>query len=119
MKKISILFVLLLLTSNLGPLTAYADLRTDLDDVIAYPNPVRIAAGNTQVTFDNLTDTVTIKIFKINGSLVRKIEADGTNGITTWDLTNDGGEKVGSAVYIYLITNAAGQKQKGKIAIIR
>lgn len=101
------------------PATIFAALCTDLNGVIAYPNPARIAAGNDQVTFENLTANVTIKIFKINGSLVREIDANDTNGKAVWDLTNDSGEKVGSAVYLYLITNSDGQRHKGKIAIIR
>jgi hypothetical protein len=116
-----LIFILLfLLTAVLCPLSAvYADLRDNLSDVIAYPNPVRTSIGHNQVTFDNLTSNFTIKIFKINGSVVRQISANDTTGTAIWDLTNDSGEKVGSAVYIYLITNSAGQKFKSKIAIIR
>jgi hypothetical protein len=119
MKKLLFLTVLVLSTINYQQSTAFADLRIDLTDVIAFPNPVRTAIGNDHVTFDNLTNNVTIKIFKINGSLVREIEANGANGQATWDLTNDSGEKVGSAVYLYLITNSDGQKHKGKLAVIR
>ncbi|MDD5258548.1 MAG: T9SS type A sorting domain-containing protein [bacterium] len=119
MNKLIVFAMFLLLTMIGQPRTVFCDLRTDLNDVITYPNPVRTAIGNDQVTFNNLTSNVTIKIFKINSSLVKEIEANDTNGIATWDLTNDSGEKVGSAIYLYLITNPAGQKFKGKLAVIR
>jgi flagellar hook assembly protein FlgD len=97
----------------------FAQQKDDLVSVIVYPNPVRTAIGQNQVTFENLTGDVTIRIFKISGGLVRQIESSDSGGTVTWDLTNDNGEKVGSAVYLYLITNSAGQKAKGKLAIIR
>lgn len=97
----------------------YADLRSDLDSVIAYPNPVRTAIGQNKVTFENLTTNVKIRIFKINGDLVKEINATDTTGQVVWDLTNDAGQKVGSAVYLYLVTNSDSQKTKGKLAIIR
>jgi hypothetical protein len=36
-----------------------------------------------------------------------------------WDLTNDKGDKVASGVFMYMATDAAGNKVKGKVAIIR
>ena len=119
MKKIVLLLSLMLISSVCFMQTASADLKNDLNEVIVYPNPARTAVGNNQVTFDNLTADVTIKIFRVNTGLVKEIKADNTNGKVVWDLTNDGGEKVGSAVYIYLVTNSNGQKIKGKLAIIR
>lgn len=115
-----ILILLFLLPGLICPLaSARADLRNDLDSVIAYPNPVRTAIGQNKVTFENLTMNVRIRIFKINGDMIKEINATDTTGQVIWDLTNDTGQQVGSAVYLYLITNADNQKMKGKIAIIR
>jgi len=119
MKRIMFLVLLVLSTINYQPSTAFAQPTDNLNSVIAYPNPVRTSIGNDKVTFDNLTNNVNIKIFKINGAVVREIDATDTNGTVTWDLTNDSGEKLASGIYIYLISNELGQKTKSKIAIIR
>ena len=117
--KLLFLLVILLLTAIGQPSTVFAQQKDNLSSVIVYPNPVRTTIGHTQATFDNLTNNANIKIFKINGDVVREINATDTAGTVIWDLTNDQGQKVGSAVYIYLITNELGQKVKGKLAVIR
>lgn len=118
--KLFLLFVLAVLsTINYQPSTVFAAPKDDLSSAYIYPNPVRAALGSDQVTFENLTNNVIIRIFKTNGDLVREINATDTTGAVTWDLTNDNGHKVASGIYFYLITNDSGHKAKGKIAIIR
>jgi flagellar hook assembly protein FlgD len=116
MKKLLLLtltFVTLCLAANVFA-------ATDLDGVIVYPNPINFSKGQTTITFDNLTDDVVIKIYKTNGQLVKTIEATGTGGtVAWWNVTNDSGKKLGAGIYIYLITNNAGQKAKGKFAVIK
>jgi hypothetical protein len=34
-------------------------------------------------------------------------------------LTNDSGDKVGSGIYLYLITDGQGDKVRGKVAVIK
>ena len=92
---------------------------SDLSGVIVYPNPFIPDKGHTLITFEHITEDAVIKIYKINGELVRKIEVDNSNGITTWNVTNDAQKHLGSGGYIYLITNSAGEKVIGKIAIVK
>ena len=69
------------------------------------------------VTFDGLWGGVTIKIFTVHGHEIKELHADGPKII--WDLTNNSGEKVGSGVYVYLITNSQGDKARGKVAVVK
>ena len=116
MKKL-LLLTLTLLTLCLA-VNAFA--AGDLSGVIVYPNPFNFAKGHTTITFANLTNDVVVKIYKMNGELVKKIEDTNTGGtIAYWNVTNNSGKKLGAGTYVYLITNSAGQKAKGKIAVIK
>jgi len=90
----------------------------DLTGLIVYPNPFEAAAGHSYVTFEALTEEVTIQIFTVSGQLVRKEEISGQYS-WDWDLKNTDGEKVVRGVYIWMATNPAGEKRTGKIAIIQ
>ena len=95
-----------------------------LINVRVYPNPFKPYDGKadtgdygTGIIFDNLTEDCTLKIFNLAGELVR--ELNGT-GKVQWDAKNSSGKEVASGVYIYLITDKAGNKPaKGKFTIIR
>jgi hypothetical protein len=99
-----------------GPTVAGAALHVQV-----YPNPWRSDKHGTHpMTFAGLTTGTTIKIFTTSGRLVKTLGAQGSGlGNLDWDLTNDKGDKVASGVYLYLITDAAGDKVKGKMAVIR
>jgi len=90
----------------------------DLSDAYAYPVPFIPSRGDTEITFTNISPLCTIKIYTLNGELVRTIEH--TSGATSysWDVTNDRGDRLGSGVYLYLIKDAK-NKKKGKLIIIR
>ena len=101
------------------PLTATITLvNADLSAVKVYPNPWRSDkhAGKS-VTFSGLTTGTTIKIFSVSGHEVRELNTDGPS--TTWDLTNDSGDKVGSGIYLYVITDGQGDRVRGKVAVIK
>ncbi len=91
---------------------------TDLSDAYAYPVPFIPSRGHTDITFTEISPLCTIKIYTLNGELVRTIEH--TSGITShpWDATNDRGDRLASGVYLYLIENDR-NKKKGKLIIIR
>ncbi|MBA3052568.1 MAG: T9SS type A sorting domain-containing protein, partial [Candidatus Omnitrophica bacterium] len=92
---------------------------TTLSNVDIYPNPLKPDRGN-DITFDNLPDHSTIRIYAISGRLIKELKvtaADG--GQKVWDTKNNSGDKVSSGVYIYLITNDVAGKTSGKLAIIR
>lgn len=90
----------------------------DLSDAYAYPVPFIPSRGDTDITFTNISPLCTIKIYTLNGELVRTIEH--TSGATSysWDVTNDRGDRLGSGVCLYLIKDAK-NKKKGKLIIIR
>jgi len=59
----------------------------------------------------------TIRIYNINGELVRTIHHEGPE-IPEWDGCNEYGQPVASGIYFYVL-KASPVLTKGKIAIIR
>jgi hypothetical protein len=91
--------------------------RDNLEDVFAYPNPVRPGfAGN--VTIDGLTANANVKITDIEGNLVFETTSEG--GSVLWDTSAFGNYKVASGVYMVLITSDDQLETKvSKVMIIR
>jgi hypothetical protein len=81
----------------------------------AFPNPAR--AGTASVTFSNLATGGSVDIFGFDGRKLRSLTA--ANGQARWDLTNGGGQRVASGVYVYIIRDGQGGSVKGKIALLR
>ena len=90
----------------------------NLEGVIVYPNPFRPGVGHTKITFAALTQQVTIRIFTLAGELVKKQDVSGQYS-WDWDGKNMDGKKVARGIYIWVVTNPAGEKRTGKIAIIK
>jgi len=83
-----------------------------------YPNPWRAdQAYPHHVTFDQLPDNATVKIFTVSGHWVKTPPTIGNTA--TWDLTTDGGDSVASGIYIYLVKTPDGQTTRGKLAVIQ
>ena len=83
----------------------------------AYPNPWDVRKySKHQITFANLADGVTVKIFTISGFLVKSVSSASGNAV--WDLTNDSGKMVASGLYLYVASNDK-NSVAGKIAIIK
>jgi hypothetical protein len=90
-----------------------------LDNVIIYPNPVKVFEGQREIAFENLPDSAVIEIFTITGRLIRRIEVEPEDsGRKTWNLSNQQGKSVASGIYIYHI-KASTKKKTGKIGVIR
>lgn len=96
------------------------------DSIYIYPNPLTPEYDFTTIEY-NLTDNaqVSIMIFDKYGNQVWDIDIDQTAGnvTTTWDGTDNDGNRVFSGTYIVCI-QAINQTQivaqyKGKIAVIR
>ncbi len=87
----------------------------DLSNVIVYPNPYRLYKGERPITFANLTEEATIKIFNINGEEIARLYEEDSDGIYSWRLPKN----LASGVYIYCIINGKGQKALGKIGIVK
>ncbi len=97
----------------------------NLREVYVYPNPYKpnSPAGKfyaDKITFKKLPALATIKIFTISGELAATLrKTDAAVDDYEWLATNDAGRRLASGVYIYFITTPAGEKAKGKFAIIK
>lgn len=90
----------------------------DLSAVYEYPNPVRVYSGNTQATFTNLPSGATLRIYDVQGRLVREL-TDLPGPQYVWSLTNADGQPLASGVYVYLVTDDDGHQKIGKVALLR
>lgn len=91
---------------------------TPISTPVARPNPWRADRHSSPaITFDQLPVGGALKIFTASGHLVKEMSISSAS--MTWDLTNASGQRVASGVYLYLVTDGAGQKVRGKVAIIK
>ena len=89
----------------------------DFSQVKAVPNPWRSDRhANLPLNLTNLPAGSTVKIFTISGHLVKTL-TPAANSVS-WDLTNNGGDKVASGVYFYVVT-VGDQKGRGKLVVIK
>jgi len=91
---------------------------SNLDDVVAYPNPFKPSRGDTAIVFANLSKNSTIRIYSLNGALVRE-KTGITQGYDQWNGQDDSGQSVASGMYYYVVTDDAGGKKTGKIGIVK
>ena len=102
------------LVSYLGTSTKGDD---NLENVYAYPNPVRPGYSGT-VKISGLMDKVNLKITDIEGNLV--FETTSSGGTVEWDTTAFGKYKVASGVYMVFVTsNDAAETTVKKIMVVR
>ncbi len=89
-------------------------------DAYVFPNPYKGAgpAGEAGVLFAGLPVQATIRVFTLQGMLVRKIEHHNASGASRWDLANDSGKPVSGGVYLYTI-DSGGETVRGKLAVLR
>ncbi|MEW6679903.1 MAG: hypothetical protein AB1297_02620, partial [bacterium] len=98
-------------------------------EIPVYPNPFRFYSpyNHTKIKFGHpseeekkLTKEATIRIYNIAGELLKTIMVNPSDGgYKEWDVRNEAFEPLASGIYIYLITNPAGEKITGKIGIIK
>lgn len=106
-----------------------------LDKVAVVPNPYVVSSsyevpppsvfsagrGERRVYFNNLPQTCTIRIYTMNGELIRVLEHNSSllNGTEPWDLLTDEGLDIAYGVYIYHIDAGEYGEKTGKFAIIK
>lgn len=90
-----------------------------LNNVVVFPNPFRVDRGHTKMTFDFLTAGSRVRLYDLSGELVTELTDEDGDGQVTWATTNDGGEKVASGIYLYMVTDASGQKHVGRLGVVR
>lgn len=93
--------------------------QVNLSKAIAFPNPFRANLGHDQIVFDFLTAGARVRLYDVSGGLIQDFLDDNNDGQIIWDVTNQSGQKIASGIYIYLITDPAGNKETGKIGVIR
>ncbi len=109
-----------LLDADGKPLTELFGLRlepgTDLSRLTVFPQPF-LPAQDANLVFGGLPPDTDVRIYRLDGSLVREIEGVETGGVR-WDGTNDSGSAVGSGIYLYVVESESG-RELGKIAVVR
>jgi len=91
----------------------------DISNAHAYPVPWKSTGNIPYITFTGLAPATDVYIYTTNARLVRHLSTVNSEDLH-WFVDNDGGERVGSSVYLYKITNSnSGQKIKGKVVVIQ
>jgi hypothetical protein len=124
-KKIVFCFIIIASSALIVPLSgapiAPAAVATNLNNVIAYPNPFKPSVSTAKgITFENLTQgDIHLRIFKLTGENIYDSQISSSNGKILWNVLDKNNNPVASGMYIYLISNDANQLAKGKIAVIK
>ncbi len=98
--------------------------RQSLSSIQAGPQPFRISDKKSNYFyFYNLTSNSQIKILTVSGKLVRTLDkskpGEILGSVAQWDGRNESGRLVASGVYLYLVSDEAGNSYAGKILVIR
>ncbi|MFA6469969.1 MAG: hypothetical protein WCW35_13815 [Bacteroidota bacterium] len=100
-------------------------ISSNISKINVFPNPYfanNKAESNIYqrfVTFSNLPNKATIRIFSLMGDLIKTLNHDNTTGYERWDLRNIAGLPVASGMYIaYIEIPGVGNKTL-KLAIIQ
>lgn len=90
-----------------------------VNNINVFPNPYFEWEDNRQygrgvITFSNLPEEVTIKIYTLSGILVKTLTENNKSSITSpflhWDLTNESGKKVADGIYLAHIKTKYSEK---------
>ncbi len=84
-------------------------------------NTFSTGRGPREIQFRKLPDDCTIRIFTINGELVKKIDHHTTidNGSESWDLLTKDNLSASYGVYIYHVEAPGVGEHVGKFAIVK
>jgi hypothetical protein len=106
--------------------------RTLVRDVRVVPNPYVISAswerkrlGDPKlgepirdIAFTNLPSACTIRIYTLDGNLVKTIEHTSGRGTEFWDLRSSSNQLIATGVYFYHVTATSGE-HLGRFAVVR
>lgn len=71
------------------------------------------------MSFIHLSSGAKITLYSLEGRKIKTLNLPDQNGRVQWDLTTESGQSVAAGVYIYLISDPAGHKAQGKVAVLR
>jgi hypothetical protein len=86
-----------------------------------YPNPWVIGGSQEvpRLTISGLPLDSIVRLFALDGRLIRFLEAEPGATVILWDGTNQDGETVGSGIFMYVATTKTGRVIRGKFALVR
>lgn len=107
--------------------------KKELDDIAVVPNPYVATAvwepkpdfvtgrGERRIYFINLPNKGTIRIFTVNGELVKTIPIENNifNGAVSWNLLNEDNLEIAYGVYVYHVETEDYGTKIGKFAIVK
>ena len=103
---------------------AKGSVRNEISEAVTLPAPF-VADGSAEVTFyipDNGINYRYLKIFDLKGRLVRKIQAEFSDGRrVVWNGRDDNNDIVSSGIYQYIVYSEENGQEflRGKMAIVR
>jgi hypothetical protein len=106
------------------PVEPTAGPTVNLTTVSVVPNPFRAreawdAPGGNEVHFINLPRNARIRIYSVDGNLVRELHHDDLiRDFEPWDLKNGSGKDVASGIYMYRV-EAASFSAQNRFVVIR
>jgi flagellar hook assembly protein FlgD len=103
--------------TELGTLAVMGQEDVSLQDLRVSPNPFRLGS-DTEVTFANMAEQATLRIFTASGREVRRLEETDGDGVLRWDGKNSSGDSVSPGVYLYHV-QSPGAEKKGKVMVLR
>jgi hypothetical protein len=100
---------------------------SDVSEVHTVPDPYYVRSDyelgpNTkQLLFQNMPPQGIVRIFSVDGTLVRVLEHNDPlgGGQLAWDLRNRNDQFVATGVYFYVVETADGQKKTGKFTVLQ
>jgi hypothetical protein len=106
---------------------AVLEVSDDLSRVHTVPDPYYVRSAfdlgpsNKTLRFVNLPSQAIIRIFTVNGILVRVLEHNDAigGGEASWDLRNRNNQFVASGVYFYVIETPTGKKKTGRFTVVQ
>jgi hypothetical protein len=97
----------------------YAAPAVNLDNAGAYPSPFNAREGHTFICFENLTDSVRLRVFKLTGELVIDKHIESSGGSFHWNVADENEDALPQGLYVYLLSDKNGNKKTGKIGVKR
>ena len=109
------------------------ELKNEMDDIAVVPNPYIATAiwepkpdfvvgrGERKIYFINLPNEGTIRIYTLNGELVKTILIENSifNGAVSWNLLNKDNLEIAYGLYIYHVDTGEKGSKIGKFAIVK
>lgn len=103
---------------GLGVFSVSGQMDTRLETAYAYPVPFRGERGDSAITFGDLAEVATVRVFSLPGRLIKTLEEKDGDGELVWDVRDEEGDPLSSGVYFYLIESPT-DKKRGKLVILR